>query len=80
MGSRSVRLTQREVEVLMRIAEGMSSQQVADSFFISKRTIDFHLNNVYDKLQVKNRMQAFRAAIRFGLIPHEPTFDFRQWP
>ena len=41
---------------------------------MSKRTVDFHLANIYDKLQVNNRVQAFRAATRMGLIPFEPTF------
>ena len=63
---RAVRLTKREVEILTRIAEGKTSQEVADDpeLCLSKRTVDFHLANIYDKLQVNNRVQAFRAATR----------------
>jgi DNA-binding CsgD family transcriptional regulator len=68
------RLTKREIEVLSLIAQGHSSKEAAETLYVSKRTVDFHLANVYDKLQVKNRVQAFRAATRFGLIPFEPTF------
>lgn len=72
--SRSVRLTKREIEVLSLIAQGHSSKEAADVLYVSKRTVDFHLANIYDKLQVNNRVQAFRAATRLGLIPFEPSF------
>lgn len=71
---RGVRLTQKEVEVLTLIAQGNSSQEAADELVVSKRTIDFHLANIYQKLQVKNRVQAIRTATRLGLIPLEPFF------
>lgn len=72
--SRTVRLTKREIEVLTLIAQGHSSSEAAEALFVSKRTVDFHLANIYDKLQVNNRVQAFRAATRLGLIPFEPSF------
>ncbi|HLO97743.1 MAG TPA: response regulator transcription factor [Fimbriimonas sp.] len=71
---RSVKLTKREIEVLSLIAQGHSSKEAADVLYVSKRTVDFHLANIYDKLQVSNRVQAFRAATRLGLIPFEPSF------
>ena len=71
---RAVRPTKREIEVLSLIAQGHSSKEAADTLYVSKRTVDFHLANIYDKLQVNNRVQAFRAATRMGLIPFEPTF------
>jgi DNA-binding CsgD family transcriptional regulator len=45
---------------------------------VSKRTVDFHLANIYQKLQVNNRVQALRAATRLGLIPFEPFFGHTQ--
>ena len=69
--SRSIRLTKRELEVLSLVIEGRSSKDVADALYVSKRTVDFHLANIYDKLQVSNRVQAFRRATRLGLIPLE---------
>lgn len=74
------RLTEREIEVLSLIGQGHSSKEAADVLFVSKRTVDFHLANIYDKLQVNNRVQAFRAATRLGLIPFEPTFGFARAP
>jgi DNA-binding CsgD family transcriptional regulator len=72
LSSRRARLTPTEIKVLSLIAEGMSSKQAAERLVVSKRTIDFHLANIYDKLQVNNRVQALRAATRYGLIPFEP--------
>jgi DNA-binding NarL/FixJ family response regulator len=62
------KLTKREVEVLTLVIEGKSSKEVADQLYVSKRTVDFHLANIYHKLQVNNRVQAFREATRRGLI------------
>src|SRR5579875_372561 len=69
-----VKLTKREIEVLTHVIQGKSSREVADTLFVSKRTVDFHLANVYDKLHVINRVQAFRRATRLGLIPYEAQF------
>lgn len=63
-----VRLTKRELEILSLIVEGHSSKQVADLLFVSKRTVDFHLDNIYAKLQVNNRMQALQRASKMGLL------------
>ena len=63
-----VKLTRREAEVLTLIVQGASSKQVADRLFVSKRTVDFHLANVYQKLEVSNRMQALHEAVRRGLL------------
>ena len=65
----SVKLTRREVEVLTLVIEGSSSTEVADKLFVSKRTVDFHLANVYRKLSVKSRLQAYHEATRRGLLP-----------
>jgi DNA-binding NarL/FixJ family response regulator len=69
--TRPVRLTKREVEVLTLIAQGHSSKDAAERLYVSKRTVDFHLANIYEKLQVTNRVQAFRNAVRLGLISEE---------
>ena len=72
--ARAVRLTKREIEVISLIAQGYSSKEAAEVLYVSSRTVSFHLANIYDKLQVNNRVQAFRAATRLGLIPFEPSF------
>jgi ATP/maltotriose-dependent transcriptional regulator MalT len=69
--SRPVRLTRREREVLSLISQGYRSREVAEQLVVSKRTVDFHLANIYHKLQVSNRLQAFRRASELGLIPFQ---------
>jgi DNA-binding NarL/FixJ family response regulator len=66
-----IKLTKREVEVLTLVIEGKASKEVAELLYVSKRTVDFHLANIYNKLQVSNRVQAFRRAVALGLIPSE---------
>lgn len=51
-------LTEREVEVLECIWQGMSNQEIADKLCISLSTTKYHVGNIYTKLDVKNRMQA----------------------
>lgn len=63
-----INLTRRELEVLKLIVEGKSTKEIADSLQISKRTVDFHIAQIYPKLDVSNRIQAFRRAIELGLI------------
>lgn len=63
---RDVRLTKREIEILSLIAQGHSSQEAADTLIVSKRTVDFHLSNVFEKLRVNNRVQAIRVAREIG--------------
>lgn len=64
-----IHLTKREIEVLTLVIEGKSSKEVAEHIYISKRTVDFHLANIYKKLDVTNRVQAFREATRRNLLP-----------
>lgn len=71
---RGIRLSAREAEVLNLVAAGHRSADVADILYVSKRTVDFHLGNVFQKLEVGNRVQAIRAAHSLGLIPFEPPF------
>jgi DNA-binding CsgD family transcriptional regulator len=66
-----VKLTKREIEVLSLVLEGKSSREVADALYCSKRTIDFHLARIYEKLQVTNRVQAMRRATLLGLVNPE---------
>lgn len=51
-------LTERECEVLNRLAEGRSNKDIADRLGISDRTVQKHLQRIYAKLAVKNRMAA----------------------
>ena len=62
------RLSEREVEVLRRLAGGLSNRAIAKDLWVSDQTIKFHLRNIYRKLGVSNRTQAAGYALRNGLV------------
>ena len=57
-------LTAREAELLTYLADGITNQQIANKLGISLNTVKFHLKNLYEKLDVKNRSQAVSAYLR----------------
>ncbi len=73
-GSRSERedalfsLSAREREVLRLIAEGLTSREVAERLFLSANTVERHRANIMEKLQLHNRAQLVKFAIRHGLV------------
>ena len=62
------RLTEREREILARMAEGKSAPQIAEELFLSPATVKTHQRNVYEKLGVSDRAAAVAEAMRRGLI------------
>lgn len=60
-------LTEREIEVLKGVAQGLSDKELALKLFLSEPTIKSHLRSIYQKLTLKNRAQATAYAIRHGL-------------
>ncbi len=61
-------LTPRELEVLKLVAEGWSSQRIADALVISTNTVDRHRQNLLEKLGLHDRVELTRYAIRRGLV------------
>ncbi|AFD07722.1 response regulator [Solitalea canadensis] len=61
-------LTKREKEILKLIAEEKTNQQIADSLFISLRTVETHRLNLTQKLNIKNTAGLVKEAIKRGLI------------
>jgi DNA-binding NarL/FixJ family response regulator len=66
-------LTDREREVLVLVAQGLSNQQIADALVISERTARTHVSNILGKLGVASRTQAALLAIREGIAPASPA-------
>jgi|GEM_PF-5079683 len=54
----SVSITEREYEILESLLEGLTYKEIGHKHYISRHTVNYHLTNVYAKLQVKNRLQA----------------------
>ena len=61
-------LTQREVEILHLLVEGMDNRTIAGKLFISIQTVRNHIRHIYEKLQVHSKSQAVVKAIREGLV------------
>jgi pimeloyl-ACP methyl ester carboxylesterase/DNA-binding CsgD family transcriptional regulator len=59
-------LTQRELEVLELVAEGLSNEEIGGRLFVSPRTVERHLSNVYAKLRVSGKAARAAAAARFS--------------
>ena len=66
-------LTERELEVLKMIAQGLSNREIADRLIITERTARTHVGNILHKLQVVNRTQAALYALRTGLASLDDT-------
>jgi len=62
-------LSKRELEVLNLLAQGHSNQEIAAALFISLSTVKTHVQNLFEKLAVKRRIQAVEKAKRLNLIP-----------
>ena len=60
-------LSAREREVLAALADGLTNQELAERLFISERTANRHLSNIFTKLGVRNRTAAARVAFEAGL-------------
>jgi two-component system, NarL family, response regulator LiaR len=62
-------LSKRELEILGLLAQGHSNQEIAGQLFVSVSTVKSHLQNLFEKLDVKRRAQAVEKAKRLSLIP-----------
>ena len=61
-------LTNREIEILKLLANGMANKQIAYRLKISEKTVRNHVSNMYEKLNIYDRSQAVLYAVRKGLI------------
>lgn len=61
-------LTEREIEIVRLIAEGLSNKEIGEKLFISHRTVDTHRTNLMQKLGVHNIAALVRLAIQEGLV------------
>jgi len=62
------RLTERELEVLRLVAQGLNNREIARQLFISENTVKNHVRNILEKLQLHSRMEAVMYAVREKLL------------
>jgi DNA-binding CsgD family transcriptional regulator len=73
----SIELTARERTVLFLLAKGLRNEEISDRLFISVHTTKAHLEMIYEKLDVTNRVQATVVAISRGLVDIEDALNWQ---
>ncbi len=61
-------LTPRELDILTLMARGLRNKEIANQLYITERTVKFHANAIYRKLDVSSRTEAVSKALRHGLV------------
>ena len=61
-------LSPREKEVLAELCKGHSYKMIAEALFVGERTVNFHIKNIYQKLQVHSKSEAVVKALREKLV------------
>ncbi len=65
-------LTERELEVLQLVAQGLTNQEIAERLVLGERTVGNHISSILSKLHLANRTQAALYALREGIAPLHP--------
>ena len=65
---KKIGLTQREHDVLVKMADGLSNQEIAEHLFLSESTVKTHVSNILFKLDAKRRTQAVQAAKKLKIV------------
>jgi two-component system, NarL family, competent response regulator ComA len=71
-------LSDKEQEILYNVAQGKSNKEIAKNLFMSKRTVEYHLTKIFEKLNVRSRVEAIVKAKRLGLIPDKDLLKSKQ--
>jgi DNA-binding NarL/FixJ family response regulator len=61
-------LSERELDVLRLVAQGLANKEIADALGLSEHTIKTHLQNILDKLQLRSRAHAAAYAVQAGVV------------
>ncbi|AYA70307.1 LuxR family transcriptional regulator [Acinetobacter sp. WCHA55] len=61
-------LSKREIQILEKLSRGCTDAEISESIFLSINTVKWHLRKIYNKLQVRSRMEAVNEAKKQGLI------------
>ncbi|WP_169803851.1 response regulator transcription factor, partial [Actinomadura rubrobrunea] len=70
-GEEQFGLSQREFEVAMLVADGLTNQQIAERLFISVRTVETHLSHIFSKLDITSRVNLVKALARLQVTAQD---------
>src|SRR5690349_7593388 len=71
--SLSESLSERELEILASLAEGLSNQEIANKLFLAEQTVRWYNSQIYSKMAVGNRKEALERAKTLGLLDKAST-------
>ena len=60
-------LTARELEILQLVIAGLTNKAIANQIYISEKTVEFHLDNIYSKIGARSRLMAGIWALQHGI-------------
>ena len=63
-----IQLQKREIQILEKLSRGCTDAEISESIFLSINTVKWHLRKIYNKLQIRSRMEAVNKAKKQGLI------------
>ena len=61
-------LTARELEILQLVIEGKTNKAIANEIYVSEKTVEFHLDNIYTKTGARSRLMASVWALQQGIL------------
>ena len=61
-------LTEREMDILYCLKEGLQNKEIASRLFISAKTVDNHMSSIFYKLEVNSRIKAVQEASHLGIL------------
>jgi DNA-binding NarL/FixJ family response regulator len=64
-------LTARELEILQLVIAGLTNKAIANQIYISEKTVEFHLDNIYSKIGARSRLMASVWALHHGIETRE---------
>jgi DNA-binding CsgD family transcriptional regulator len=69
------RLTPHELRIASLVADGQTNAEIAGGFCVTRRTVEFHLTNIYRKLGITRRGQLARELHRHGMVHWMPSAE-----
>ena len=68
LSDQRIELSERELEIIALVAQGLTNQEIGSTLMISKRTVDNHVSNVFTKTGAKNRVALINWAMDHGKV------------